>query len=318
MLKNRLIHLFFRFSSLLRRQHLKRLRLRETPHQPGDQTPRLLLLSAFSAEWNALVSQAQVEQRMTLLGRSFYTGTLHGCQVAITLSGASMVNAALVTQAALDRFNIQAVIISGIGGAANPALHIGDVCVPSRWAQYQENVFASQTQHGFCAGWFPTDFGSYGMMFPQPLTVTRKEGASSNVEHKFWFEVDSGLLETARHLSSQVRLEERWLAFLRLPQAPRLVCGGNGVSGPSFVNNAAYRRWVWHTFQADVMDMESAAAAHVAYINHVPFIAIRTVSDLAGGASNRRNEILLFAHLAARNSAAVVSAFVKSWKEKLA
>ena len=37
--------------------------------------------------------------------------------------------------------------------------------------------------------------------------------------------------------------------------------------------------------------MESAAVAHVAYANRVPFIAFRSLSDLAGGGSGHENEM---------------------------
>jgi adenosylhomocysteine nucleosidase len=55
--------------------------------------------------------------------------------------------------------------------------------------------------------------------------------------------------------------------------------------------------------------MESAAVAHVAYANKVPFIAFRSLSDLAGGGEGE-NEMGTFMGLASANSAAVVTAFI--------
>ena len=49
------------------------------------------------------------------------------------------------------------------------------------------------------------------------------------------------------------------------------------------VDNAELREWAYATFQARVLDMETAAVGHVAYANGVPFIAFRSLSDLAGG-----------------------------------
>jgi adenosylhomocysteine nucleosidase len=60
--------------------------------------------------------------------------------------------------------------------------------------------------------------------------------------------------------------------------------------------------------------MESAAVAHVAYVNNVPFIAFRSLSDLAGGGSGR-SEISTFFQLAADNSAKVVIAFLEKLPE---
>jgi adenosylhomocysteine nucleosidase len=47
----------------------------------------------------------------------------------------------------------------------------------------------------------------------------------------------------------------------------------------------------------------------VAYVNEVPFIAFRSLSDLAGGGPGE-NEMETFMSLAATNSAAVVTRFL--------
>ncbi|QRK07606.1 hypothetical protein JQX13_47730 [Archangium violaceum] len=61
----------------------------------------------------------------------------------------------------------------------------------------------------------------------------------------------------------------------------------------------------------DALDMETSAVAVVAYSNGVPFIAFRSLSDLAGGGSGS-NEISTFFQLAAHNSALVVRSFLES------
>jgi len=57
--------------------------------------------------------------------------------------------------------------------------------------------------------------------------------------------------------------------------------------------------------------METAAVAHVAYANRKPFIAFRSLSDLAGGGEGE-NEMGTFLQLASDNSAAVVMAFLRA------
>ena len=63
-----------------------------------------------------------------------------------------------------------------------------------------------------------------------------------------------------------------------------------------------FRQYVFKTFKAQVLDMESAAVAMVAYANGVPFIAFRSLSDLAGG-DEGANELRTFFQLASDNSA---------------
>ncbi len=79
------------------------------------------------------------------------------------------------------------------------------------------------------------------------------------------------------------------------------------------MDNKAFREYTHRTFDANVLDMESAAVAMVAYSNDVPFIAFRSLSDLAGGGEGE-NEMGTFMGLAADNSAKVLLAFLAAWK----
>ena len=96
-----------------------------------------------------------------------------------------------------------------------------------------------------------------------------------------------------------------------LEEAPKIVVGGSGVSGGAFIDNAAFRTWAFETFGARVLDMESAAVAHVAYANDVPFLAVRSLADLAGGGEGA-NQMEVFLGLAAGNAAAVVKALLRA------
>ena len=61
-------------------------------------------------------------------------------------------------------------------------------------------------------------------------------------------------------------------------------------------------------------DLASASCdtATVAYANGLPFIAFRSLSDLAGGDSGA-NELTTFFQLASDNSASVVQQFLAVW-----
>ena len=87
------------------------------------------------------------------------------------------------------------------------------------------------------------------------------------------------------------------------------------MSGPTFVDHADYRAYVWQTFQADALDMETAAVAHVAYTHDIPFLGVRGISDLAGG-ERGENEVRNFFGVAAVNAAVVTEAFVRAWASR--
>lgn len=273
-----------------------------------DDRPRIAVVSAFEPEWTVLKSEVQDPREHMINGRSFITGKLAGKDVVLFLSGISMVNAAMNTQAALDRFSLTAVVFSGIAGGVDPALHIGDVVIAERWGQYLEAVFARETSEGFAIPpWMEKgDFAGYGMMMPRSVVVTRKDTAP---ESRFWFASDPGLLDVARKVAGKVELAHCLEASNCLHNKPRIVVGGSGVSGQAFVDNDKFREYVSATFQAKVLDMESAAVAHVAYSNSVPFLAVRSLSDLAGG-DGGANEMMTFMGLASKNSATVVKAIL--------
>ena len=123
--------------------------------------------------------------------------------------------------------------------------------------------------------------------------------------------MDDSLLAAARVAAADVELDRCTADDTCLRHAPRIVVGGAGVSGGAFVDNAEFREYTFATFGARVLDMESAAVAHVAYANDVPFIAVRSLSDLAGGGEGE-NQMEVFLGLAAGNAAAVVTALLRS------
>ena len=277
-----------------------------------DDTPRMAILSAFAPELGLLRARLKNPQEHIVLGVTFITGQLESQPVVLGLSGISMVNAAMNTQLLFDRFHVTHLIFSGIAGGVNPDLHIGDVSVPERWGQYLESVMMREVSPGHyrapnSKGAF--DFAPYGMMQPRAVRVQPADG--SDIQAKFWFDVDPQMLAVARSIQS-VPLRACDQNDSCLQQVPHLVVGGSGVSGQAFMDNADLRRYVFGTFQANVLDMESAACAQVAWRAGVPFIAFRSLSDLAGGGPGE-NEMHAFLHIAADNAARVLLAFLRAW-----
>lgn len=280
----------------------------------GDGRARIAVISAFAPELTRLLDEATLERKVSVNGIQFYLAKLGGKEVVLFLSGISMVNAAANTQLVLERFNVKAIVFSGIAGGVNPALHIGDVTVAARWSQYLQADLARQVGNGYqLPNGDKKILPNFGFFFPQPVTVTtaaRPEG-----ETHLWFPVDRKLLEQARAIKGEVesRFERCTSAGACLAERPRFVVGGNGVSGMAFVDNKAVREYTFRTFDANVLDEESAAVATVAYTNQVPVIIFRSLSDLAGGGSGE-NQLPTFFQLAANNSAAAVITFLRKAK----
>lgn len=82
------------------------------------------------------------------------------------------------------------------------------------------------------------------------------------------FPADKELLETARECS------------LKMNPEAAIHCG-RVVSGDQFVADQEKKRWLLDTFQGYCAEMEGAAIAQAAYLNNLPFLIVRSISDNA-------------------------------------
>ncbi|MBB5720524.1 adenosylhomocysteine nucleosidase [Loktanella ponticola] len=265
-------------------------------------------MSAFPPEIVALQDGFTDQVSYSLNGVTFTTGQFEGKPVVMFLSGVSMVNAAMTTQLALDHFDIKRIVFSGIAGGVDPDLSIGDVVVSAHWGQYLQGTAARADGDGFALpGWMSSDFRNFGMFHAIPFGVLKEDLAEP--DNRFWFDADPALLAVATDISETLSLADCNAEAACLTRAPQIVVGGNGVSGPIFVDNATLREHVFTSFDARVLDMESAGVAQVAFANDVPYIAFRSLSDLAGGGDGA-NEMNTFMSLAASNAAIVMRGFI--------
>jgi adenosylhomocysteine nucleosidase len=312
-------------------------------------TPRIGIVSAFGQEADILVGQTRSPHTWTINGNRFTTGVLRGVPVVIVLSGVSMVNSAMVTQMMIDHFRVQRLVMSGIAGGVDPAHHVGDVIVPDRWAMPLE-VFWSRddTLPASCgkaadvsclglklasadghpvppfdlataAGGVPT-----GLFVRENFVMTAANAPTG--EFRFDYPVDAAMLAVAREIRPVLaRCGPKAVKSpgaepdpaLCVKTAPQVIVGGRGVSGSAFLANPQYRAYLFDQLHAETFEMETAALAHVAYANAIPYIAFRSLSDLAGAEEFNADAVALFASgLAETNEAAVTLAFLDGWRRR--
>src|SRR5579859_3858119 len=270
-----------------------------------DTLPRTAVITAFAPEKTAMVALLTDKKVYKLHGAEIVAGTLAGHDVLLAESGVSMVNASLTAQSLIDRFKIERIVFSGIAGGIDPSLHVGDVVVPEEWVEPLETVVMRETSEGPKAPEWMAD-----EVLPLPaFGVIASKKIDTNHEFHQSFKADPALLATARKVAASLKLKACSSDRHCLDQPPQILVGGVGVSTMSFVDNAKFRDWLFTAWKARATDMESAAVAQVAYVNGVPFIAFRSLSDLAGGEAGS-NQMDVFMTLAAENAASVVKAFV--------
>jgi len=312
-------------------------------------TPRIGIVSAFGQEAAVLVAQTRAPRTWVINGNRFTTGMLRGEPVVIVLSGVSMVNSAMVTQLMVDHFRVSRLVMSGIAGGVDPAHHIGDVMIPDRWAMPLE-VFWNRDNVLPATCGKEADVSCLGLKLatidgkpvppfylatpaaPMPSGLFMRENfvmTAANApggEFRFDYPVDAAMLAVAG--GGRPGRARRGPPAVKAPGAepdpalcvktmPQLVVGGRGVSGSAFLANPQYRRYLFEHLQAQVFEMETAALAHVAYANGVPYIAFRSLSDLAGAEEFDADAVALFASgLAETNEAAVTLAFLDGWHRR--
>ena len=85
---------------------------------------------------------------------------------------------------------------------------------------------------------------------------------------------------------------------------------GRVVSGDQFISSKEVKSRLIELFAGDCAEMEGASIAHGAYLNEIPFVIIRAISDKADDSSEI--EYPVFEAAAAKHSAALVKEMVQS------
>lgn len=84
----------------------------------------------------------------------------------------------------------------------------------------------------------------------------------------FSFQADAGLAELAERVCRRVNPEIQ-------------VFRGRVASGDQFVSSQSVKNGIKKNFQGFCVEMEGAAIGQAAYLNHIPFLIIRAISDKA-------------------------------------
>ncbi|BBG97761.1 matrix metalloproteinase [Prunus dulcis] len=276
------------------------------------------------------------------MGRRFLVGKIHDKKVVYVRCGVGMdfhslkpllnqMNAAAATQQMLDLFDILGIVHFGIAGNANNSLSIGDVTIPQQfshtgiwdWLNSNRSLNYDEASLDFKRYNVPRGdnlLGHIGFRYEQFFS---EYGKANTARPLFWANTTRQWLQVAANLKVRhpdalisvsiyaggIKLNQCLNSSVCLPQKPQLVVGLRGSTANIFVDNAAYRDFLFRTFRVSSVDMESSAVVMTSLSNGFPVIVIRGLSDLAGGQSGH-NSIDTFGSLAAINACKVVVQFI--------
>jgi len=118
------------------------------------------ILGAMPEEVGVLLDRMDETDCQTVGSIQFHIGTLAGKNVVVAECGIGKVNAAMCTQLMITRFNVTAVINSGVAGTLDAHVGIGDIVVSTETVQHDYDIH----EVGYERGLIPNDLPLIGEM----------------------------------------------------------------------------------------------------------------------------------------------------------
>lgn len=110
-----------------------------------------------------------------------------------------------------------------------------------------------------------------------------------------YFEADQQLIEIAQKAADDLKGDQK-------------IYLGRIASGDQFICSMKVKEDIYTTFTAYCAEMEGAAIAHTCYLNQVPFVIIRSISDKADQSANENFEE--FVEMASKNAGQIISQII--------
>lgn len=112
---------------------------------------RVGIIGAMDVEVALLKGQVEGAQVLRAAGMEFCAGTLGATEVVVVQSGIGKVNAGICTQILADRFEVDAVVNTGVAGSLDERLDVGDLVVSTDCGWHDFDV----TPLGYAPGQVP-------------------------------------------------------------------------------------------------------------------------------------------------------------------
>ena len=100
------------------------------------------IIGAMDLETEMLKREMGLANILEMAGMSFYSGNLKGKDVVVVTCGVGKVNSAICTQILINMFNVKSVINTGVSGAIESCLKIGDIVISTDCMEHDFDVTA--------------------------------------------------------------------------------------------------------------------------------------------------------------------------------
>ncbi|WP_028611158.1 5'-methylthioadenosine/adenosylhomocysteine nucleosidase [Paenibacillus harenae] len=141
------------------------------------------IIGAMAEEIDLLHKHVKVSSQVTKAGITYYEGKLHDKAVIYCKSGVGKVNAAVCTQILLD-LGADCVLFTGVAGAVDPRLNIGDIVVSTSCIQHDMDC----SPLGFARGTIPfnarSEFAADGQLIELAIAACDRLFAGRSLKGK--------------------------------------------------------------------------------------------------------------------------------------
>jgi adenosylhomocysteine nucleosidase len=189
--------------------------------------------------------------------RTYHSGYLWGIPVVIVFSRWGKVAAATTATDLISDFRVSEILFTGVAGAAQPGLRVGDIVIGARL--WQHDIDARPL------------FARYEI----PLLGVSSFASEENRRNQ--------LLQAAAAFLQQdlpAAIPEATRAAFHV-QSPKVIEADIASGDKFFAHRADRADLLLHLPTIAAVDMESAAVAQVCHEYSVPFTVVRTISDTA-------------------------------------
>ena len=100
------------------------------------------IIGAMDKEVAGLKNEIKLEEIKKIAGIEFYIGSLQGKNVILLKSGVGKVNSAVATDILIREFKVDKIIFTGVAGAVNEKLNVGDIVISTSLVQHDFDTTA--------------------------------------------------------------------------------------------------------------------------------------------------------------------------------
>lgn len=110
---------------------------------------KIAIMGAMVEEITPLLDFFGTYETLEFAKNRYYTTTYKGMELVIAYSKIGKVNASLTATTLIEKFGAEQLLFSGVAGALNPNLRIGDVLVATALTQHDLDITAFGHPHGY-------------------------------------------------------------------------------------------------------------------------------------------------------------------------